>query len=44
MTKLIVIFGSFEKVPNNGLNLSTESTAAVTSYNASNVPTPKRYV
>ena len=42
MTKLIVAFRSFAKAPNYGLNLRIESTAAVSSCHASEVPTPKR--
>ena len=41
MTKLIVAFRNFAKAPNYGLNLRIESTAAVSSYHASNAPTPK---
>jgi len=37
----IVAFRSFEKAPNNGLNMSIEPTAAGSSYHASSVPTPK---
>ena len=44
MTKLTAAFRSFEKAPNNGLNLSIESTADVSSYHAANVPKPKRDV
>ena len=40
MTKLTVAFRSFEKAPNYWLSLNIESTAAVSSCHASDVPTP----